>query len=54
MYLLQFMYKIMQYCGECTGLLTNKIAGDDIVLLSMIAQVRDGGKHIKLNLICDR
>jgi len=52
MYPLCPMFKIW-CCDEQTGILTNKVAGDGLVLLRVITQVRYGGKHIELDLICD-
>jgi len=46
------MFKI-RHRDEQTGKLTNKIAGDGLVLLNMIAQVRYGGEHIKFDLVRD-
>lgn len=44
------MFKIWCH-DERPGILTNKIAGDGLVLFSMIAQVGYGSKHVKLDLV---
>lgn len=46
------MYKIW-YRDSRVGTLTDKIAGDCLVLLGMVAQVRYGGEHVELDLICN-
>lgn len=52
MYPLYPMFKIW-CCDGRVGILTNKVAGYCLVLLSVITLVRYGGKHIELDLICD-
>ena len=49
-YPLRFMLNTRR-CGERTGILTNKIAGDGLVLFSVVTRVGYGGKHIELDLV---
>ena len=49
-YPLCFAFKMRGYGGR-TGILTNKIAGDCLVLLNMIARVGYGGEHVELDLV---
>ena len=49
---LRFTFE-MRYSGGRTGILTNEIAGDGLVLLSMITETRYCGKHIELDLVRD-
>ena len=46
------MFKIW-CCDGQIGALTNKIAGDGLVLLRMVARPGYGGKHIELDLACN-
>jgi len=49
---LYFPFKIW-CCHERIGTLTNEIAGDGLILFSMVARLRYGGEHIELDLACD-
>ena len=52
LYPLCFVLEI-RYCDERTGMLTNEITGDRLVLLDVVARVGYGGKHVELDFVCD-